>query len=591
MELRQRRRLIVGVLCSTAVGVLLMNVPGRVTIGAEHVADDEAPRTGTALTGVVSSAKEPVMEGVVVTARRHRANFDVSVVSNAEGRYSFPRSHVEAGTYFVKIRAVGYDLIDPGPVDVTAAATATLDLELEETKDITHQLSSAEWLMNLPGTEAQKAMVQRQMASCTYCHNLEVIVKSTYTAEQFVPVITSMQQYYPDGSSYGIYERRGRAKRAPREEQAAAAESDSWGFWPGVKKADLADYLATINQSGGRRLPIATSAYQTLPRPTGKASRVIVTQYDMPRGDTHPHDSDVDSQGRVWYTDQSAAFLGMLDPKTGTFTEYPMPIATEKFLTGGSDVQVDQDDNVWFPMMHNEVNNHFGLLHKFDTKTKEFIPSTIPFDAFYQFLAMGPDGKIWAGFGEFYRIDPATLEMDSRFNWNESPNKPPQAFAAGYGIAVDADSNPYCICYGANGLVKVDKDTQEISYYPTPTPNSSPRRGMGDDEGRIWFGEYTGDQLGMFDTKTETFREYHPGIKYFSPYTASNPDRDGYVYAPSNTSDRIMRVDSSTGEVVVYLMPTQDFDAKTMRIDPVDGKALLFTNVRNARIMRVEPLD
>lgn len=47
---------------------------------------------GTALSGVVTSQAEGRMEGVIVTARRNGANFDVSVVSDAKGNYSFPRS-------------------------------------------------------------------------------------------------------------------------------------------------------------------------------------------------------------------------------------------------------------------------------------------------------------------------------------------------------------------------------------------------------------------------------------------------------------------------------------------------------------------
>ncbi len=50
-----------------------------------------------ALTGVVSSPQEGLMEGVVVNARRDGANFTVSVVSDAHGKYSFPRTHLDPG--------------------------------------------------------------------------------------------------------------------------------------------------------------------------------------------------------------------------------------------------------------------------------------------------------------------------------------------------------------------------------------------------------------------------------------------------------------------------------------------------------------
>ena len=80
----------------------------------------------------------------------------------------------------------------------------------------------------------------------------------------------------------------------------------------------------------------------------GPATRVIVTQYDMPRKDTVPHDSDVDSKGNVWYTDQSDYFVGMLDAKTGTFKEWPLPKATTHAFGGGSDVTIDRKDRPWF---------------------------------------------------------------------------------------------------------------------------------------------------------------------------------------------------------------------------------------------------
>lgn len=541
-----------------------------------------------ALTGVVSSQEEGKMEGVVVTTRPVGGNFDVSVVSDAQGKYTFPSSHLPAGHYAIKTRAVGYDLADPGTVDVVGGKTATRDLTLQKTKDITRQLTSVEWLMSVAGTDEQKAMVQKQMAACTYCHNLEVIVKSNYSADEFPLVITRMQKYYPDGTTYGIYEGRGRRTIAFAHELESAEKNPGWGFWPNVTKKDLGAYLASINMSGGKSLP---KEFKTLPRPRGKGTRVIITQYDTPRRDTVPHDSDVDSKGRVWYTDQSAPFLGVFDTKTSTFEEFALPASKKWPFTGGSDVQVDQDDNVWFAKVHDEVNNHFGLLHKFDARTKTLIPSKIARDAFYQFLAMGGDGKIWAGFGEFYRVDPKTLEMDFRFAWIKSPNLPKGPRAMGYGIGADPQGNPWLLDYGGSGLVRVDVKTKAIKFYPTPTPNAGPRRGVFDKQGRFWFGEYTGDKLGMFDSTSEKFMEYDPGIKWFAPYTASNPDKLGRVWAPSNTADRLMRVDSKTGEVVVYLMPTQDFDTKQMRIDPVSGTTLVFVNKRAARITKVETLD
>src|ERR1700693_4657274 len=81
-----------------------------------------------ALSGVVSSQQEGLMEGVVVSARRDGANFTVSVVSDAQGKYSFPRTHVEPGKYTLTIRAVGYDLKGPASVTIADGKTTNADL-------------------------------------------------------------------------------------------------------------------------------------------------------------------------------------------------------------------------------------------------------------------------------------------------------------------------------------------------------------------------------------------------------------------------------------------------------------------------------
>jgi virginiamycin B lyase len=80
--------------------ILLTIALGSIAVGATSgVPPDLLAQASdpVALSGVVSSQQEGLMEGVVVSARRDGANFTVSVVSVAQGKYSFPRSHVEPG--------------------------------------------------------------------------------------------------------------------------------------------------------------------------------------------------------------------------------------------------------------------------------------------------------------------------------------------------------------------------------------------------------------------------------------------------------------------------------------------------------------
>src|SRR5260221_13969337 len=75
-----------------------------------------------ALAGSVSSEAEGKMEGVVVTARRAKSIVQVSVTTDADGRYSFPRDRLEPGEYALSIRAVGYDIDSPARATVNAKA-------------------------------------------------------------------------------------------------------------------------------------------------------------------------------------------------------------------------------------------------------------------------------------------------------------------------------------------------------------------------------------------------------------------------------------------------------------------------------------
>ena len=73
-----------------------------------------------ALTGVVSSEAEGKMEGVLVTARRPGSIVQVSVTTDAEGRYRFPGDRLDPGEYTLSIRAVGYDMAAPAKASVSA---------------------------------------------------------------------------------------------------------------------------------------------------------------------------------------------------------------------------------------------------------------------------------------------------------------------------------------------------------------------------------------------------------------------------------------------------------------------------------------
>ena len=143
----------------------------------------------SALTGIVSSDAEGKMEGVVVTARA-KSIVQVSVTTDAEGRYSFPRNRLEPGEYTLSIRAVGYDIESPAKATVNGKP-ATADIKLKKTKNLAGQLTNAEWMMSIPGTEEQKA----GLLNCVGCHTLERVARSTHDSDEWTHVISRMLGY------------------------------------------------------------------------------------------------------------------------------------------------------------------------------------------------------------------------------------------------------------------------------------------------------------------------------------------------------------------------------------------------------------
>ena len=95
---------------------------------------------------------------------------------------------------------------------------------------------------------------------------------------------------------------------------------------------------------------------------------------------------------------------------------------------------------------------------------------------------------------------------------------------------------------------------ERSSLYKTPTPNSAPRRGSMDSRGHVWFAEYRGNKIAMFDTETQRFQEWMPPTPWAQPYDVV-ADKNGEAWSGSMVNDRVTRLNPKTGEMVDYLMP------------------------------------
>ncbi len=521
-----------------------------------------------ALAGQVTSLQEGPMEGVVVSAKKDGSTITVSVISDKQGHYSFPGNRLEPGHYAIKIRAVGYDLEGPATVDLTAEKTTTADLTLRKTKNIVPQLTNAEWLLSIPGTEEQKAY----LLNCVSCHTLERVVRSTHDADEFTQVIWRMFGY-AQVSQPVKPQRRMDVTRAGIPEQ--------------YRKQ--AEYMATINLSS---VPQWEYPLKTLPRPTGKATHVIVTEYGLPRPTAMPHDVIMDEHGTVWYTDFGEQYIGKLDPKTGKVTDLPVPELKPGYPVGLLDIEEDKSGEFWLGMMFQ------GALAKFDPKTEKFQIYSLPPElndkqAQINMISMQQrvDGKVWtdnAGPQEIYRLDIETGKYETFQPLKLLP--PEKGPYTVYGLDADSHNNVYFSEYQTNYIGRIDAKTKEVKFFQTPTLHSRIRRVLMDPQDRLWIGEYQGNRIAMFDTKTEKFTEWPMPTPWTAPYYVVW-DKNGELWTGGMTTDRVVRLDPKTGQTVEYLMP-KDTNIRRVFVDNKTTPVTFWTGSNHAAtIVKVEPLD
>jgi streptogramin lyase len=527
-------------------------------------------QTQTALEGQINSP-DGRLEGVLVSAAKAGSTVTITVVSDDQGRYRFPRRKLEPGQYSLTIRAVGYDLEDAASVDVVERKTATADLKLRPARDLAAQLSNTEWLMSVPGTDEQKASVR----NCAHCHTLELVTRSRHDRDGFVPVIERMSKYPP--LAFPLMPQLTPAPRIGGGTESRDRQLEAW--------RRQAEYLSTMNLSAA---PHWSYALKTLPRPTGKATQVIYTEYALPKRTRQPHDVIVDSQGMAWYASFGEQILGKLDPKTGKVTEYQIPILKQGFPTGILGMRFDEDENPWLGMQFQ------GGIAKFDRKTEKFQTWSLPPEMngdHVQVNQVSPDrhhvdGKVWFQDAGTYRV----FRLDERSGKIEvfEPYKVPRPNV--YDVIPDANNNGYFLVLGAEDVGRIDATTGAIKIFKTPTPRSGPRRGMMDAQGRLWFGENRADRIGMFDTRTERFQEWPSPTPGAYPYDVTI-DKNGDVWAGGEYNDRILRLDPKSGQFIEYLLPRKTNVRRVFVDNSTTPVTFWVGNNHGASIVKLEPLE
>lgn len=524
------------------------------------------------LAGQVTSAEEGAMEGVLVSAKKAGSTITTTVVTDASGRYAFPVDRVAPGQYAVTVRAVGYELGAPASVHITAGAPAKADLALTRAHDLAAQLSNAEWMMSMPGTEQEK----RGLLNCITCHTLERVVRSKHPASEWPAVLERMANYVNQSSPLHkqirladrLYEDRGESRVQNWKRQG--------------------EYLARVNQSAGTW----TYELKTLPRPTGKNTRAVITEYDLPRRTIQPHDVILDAAGTVWYSNFGEQEIGRMDATTGAVTELNVPMHKPGFPTGELGLQADRDGKLYFGMMFQ------AGVARLDPKTGKWDVLEIPkeFNRDQAQINMPApqsshvDGKIWTqnnGFAVVHRIDIATGKTETFKPFGDPKDGENHNI---YDIIPDPDNNLYFTDFVHEHIGRIDAKSGEVKLFEMPTKGASPRRAQMDAQGRLWIGGYRGNKIAMFDTKIEKFQEWTPPTAWSAPYDVTL-DKSGFAWTGSMSTDRVLRLDPKSGEFTEYQLP-RTTNIRRVFVDNRGARPVFWVgNNQGASIIKLETLD
>ena len=529
-----------------------------------------------ALSGAVTSTEEGPMEGVLVTAKKAESTIAVTVVTDAQGSYRFPADRLEPGRYVVRVRAVGYDLDGSNTIDIGPQKGAVADLKLRKTNNLSMQLTNAEWIESVPGTPEQKSSLR----NCVTCHTLQRPIRSAHDVDEFIEVQKRMASYVnqsiPEAPQKRLAERLA-------NQQDVGEEGGQERQQQNLQK--MAQFLSSINLSKG---PDWTYPLKTFPRPSGRATRVIITEYDLPKPTRQPHDVIVDSDGMAWYISFGEQIIGKLDPRSGKTSEFPVPVLKPGSPLGELALRPDQDGNLWVGMMYQ------GAVARFDRKTERFQTWSLPPEDnkdYTQINQVDPmhskvDGKVWVQDAGEYSLRQLDL-VSGKFQVFRPFRAPSPNI---YDIISDSQNNGYFTVFGADQIGKIDSKTGEITLYKTPTPNSAPRRGSMDSRGHLWFAEYRGNRIGMFDTETQRFQEWLPPTPWAQPYDVV-ADKNGEAWAGSLFTDRVTRLDPKTGQMTDYLLPRSTNIRRVFVDNSTTPVTFWVGNDHGASIIKLEPLD
>ena len=563
-----------------------------VWVGLPVVETANLPSTG--LMGTVKSADGKVMEGVTVSARDNAQTFTTSVYTDRDGQYYFPT--LTDGRYKIWAQAVGFEMAG-GEVAFSSGRKIEQNFTLRSTNDFSKQLSGAEWAESLPdSTPEDRRMKEIVHNNCTACHTAGFVLNKRFDAAGWKIVVDTMISEMTEPNT-------------PANKLLT------------TYKDEIVEYLARV------RGPNDGMKYKPFPRATGDATQVVVTEYDIPRGDDASfrmfpngsnwsegiaggdggvlHDAVAATDGRVYFSDNTypERTIGRLDPKTGIVTNFKLPDA-KGLASRTHGVIPDPRGGVWFN------NGTDGTIFKFDTASEKFVTFPKPagsiragghieIDSKGNVFTSSPDAGI-------VKLDPATGKYTDYKALTPGGNP--------YGVAVDSEDNMWMAQLAGDRLMVVNSRNGEVGEFVFPPKMagvsekdqeigkqsgaagnsaplyfSGPRRMGGDPKSDfIWVAEYWTGKLARINIRTREIKEYQMPSKYSHPYDVQ-VDKNQMVWINQMNGDRLTKFDPRAEKFTEYPLPSVGSETRHISIDDSTSQPTIWLAYSGlAKLARVE---
>jgi streptogramin lyase/cytochrome c5 len=507
----------------------------------------------------IKSGDSPEGVGVQLVAP---SGVRTTVYTDGAGKFEFPR--MQAGSY--TLRTATPVPFKPYRRDSVAIEGATNlgEIMLERVADsdnlpaspeLESQLSGAEILWNVQGTAEEKAMLQK---NCSGCHSWNQIFRSRYDEHGWRLVVDRMMHF--SGTAIAV---RNRAITDPDPEFDL-----------------LVKFLTRVRGPDAKDAPL-----RVFPRPSGQGTRVVVTEFELPQQLLALHDAALDGQGNVWFTSHKTRYVGKMDPKTGIFTEYTLPL-TPGSMPGTHHQVVDKNGIVWMS------ENWAHQLNRLDPKTGDvkqlLIESKTPINApSFGNFTLDAEGNVWdARANRIVKMDPNTGKVLKEW--------PLQANSS-YDNAISYDGKYWGGSGPANWgntVEMLEIETGKILNLNSGTHMMTAKRGGFDPFGNTWWGGADGALIEL-NAKERRIVEHWPPIAPhpFTDFYEAFPDKNGEIWAGVLHARQMLRYNPKIDHWVIYQMPEPySYDRRTI-IDNSNKTATVWYVDYNNDLVRIQPLD